>query len=202
MQWMIDLIYKSKVSPRPSDTDALNQAVGWNFLSGRVGLANDGTWRLGDLFKADPAFKWGMSALPYGPAGLNTCPLFNDSWMLTANCKHPAEGWKFLRYVSLEEGARMYAETTGFFPAKKDLYDIFYDSVMKAPNFSMSRDELVKVMTGGFQGGYPTPGKTLDRFPELNTAWTQTTAPMKNGEATVPDGMAAVQEKFQSLISA
>lgn len=202
MQWLVDLTHKLKVAPRPSDTDALNQAVGWSFLSGRIAMTNEGTWRLGDIFKANPDFKWGMAALPYGPAGFNTCQLFNDSWMLSANCKYPNEGWKFLKYVGLEAGAKMYAETTGFFPAKKELYNIFYDSIMKAANFSMSREDLVKVLTGGFAGGFPAPGKTLDRFPELNTAWNQTTAPMKNGEATVPDGMKAVQAKFKSLISA
>jgi multiple sugar transport system substrate-binding protein len=202
MQWFMDLTYKLKAAPRPSDTDALNQAVGWSFLSGRIAMAIQGTWRLGDIMKTKPAYKWGMAALPYGPAGLSTCPLFNDSWMLGAKAKNPDAGFKFLRYVALENGAKLYAESTGFFPAKKDLYNIFFDSIMKAENFANSRDELVKVMTGGFATGLASPGKTLDRFPELNTAWTQTTAPMRNGEATVPDGMKAVQAKFKSLISA
>ncbi len=202
MQWMIDLTHKSKVAPRPSDTDALNQAVGWSFLSGRVGMFIDGAWRLGDLLKTKPTWKWGLAPLPYGPVGVNTSPLFNDSWMLAAKAKNPDAGFKFLKYLALENGAKLYAEMSGFFPAKKDLYDLFFDSIMKAENFGMTRGDLAKALTGGFATGFPTPGKTLDRFPELNTAWTQTTAPMKNGEATVPAGMKAVQAKFKSLISA
>jgi len=61
MQWLVDLTHKLKVSPRPSDTDALNQAVGWSFLSGRIGMAMDGAWRFGDLLKTKPAWKWGDS---------------------------------------------------------------------------------------------------------------------------------------------
>jgi multiple sugar transport system substrate-binding protein len=202
MQWMIDLTHKHKVAPRPSDTDAMNQAVGWSYLSGRIGMTNEGVWRLGDIIKTNPAFKWGVGALPYGPVGMNTAPLFNDSWMLGAKCKQPQAGFKFLKYLTLENGAKLYAEQVGFFPAKKDLYNAFFDSIMKVPNIAMTRDDLVKAITGGFGGGFPTPGKTIDRFPEFNTAWNQTTAPMKNGEATVPDGMKAVQAKFKSLIGA
>lgn len=159
-------------------------------------------WRLGDVIKANPEFKWGVGALPYGLTGLNAAPLFNDSWMLGAKCRQPQAGFKFLKYLTLENGAKLYAEQVGFFPAKKDLYNLFFDSIMKVPNIAVTREDLVKAITGGFAGGFPTPGKTLDRFPELNTAWTQTTGPLKNGEATVPDGMKAVQAKFKSLIGA
>lgn len=201
MQWLVDLTHKLKVSPRTSDTDALNQAVGWSFLSGRIGMFSEGTWRLGDIFKANLNFKWGMAPLPFGPSGSNLCPIYNDSWMLCAKSKNPDAGWKFLKYVGLEEGAKLYAEVTGFMPAKKDLFDLFYDSVMKAKGFSMTREDMIKVFTGGFKDAFPTPGKTIDRFPEFNTAWNQTTAPIKNAEVKVEEGMKAVQAKFKSLVT-
>lgn len=161
----------------------------------------EGSWRLGDLFKANPAFKWGMAALPYGPAGNNLCQIYNDSWMLCSKSKNPDAGWKFLKYVGLEDGAKLYAEVTGFMPAKKDLFDVFYDSIMKAKNFSMTKEDLVKVLTGGFKESFPAPGKTIDRYPELNTAWNQTTTPIKNNEISVAEGMKAVQAKFKSLLT-
>ncbi len=201
MQWLVDLTWKKKVSPRTSDTDALNQAVGWFFLSGRVAMAGEGTWRLGDIFKAKPAWKWGIAPLPFGPAGTNICPTFNDSWMLSSKSKNPDAGWKFLKFVGLEDGAKMYADTTGFMPAKKDLFNNFFDSIMKAEGFGMKREDLVKVLTDGFKVSFPAPGKTIDRFPEFNTAYNQTTGPIKNNEKPVEVGMKEVQAKFKSLIT-
>jgi ABC-type glycerol-3-phosphate transport system substrate-binding protein len=86
-------------------------------------------------------------------------------------------------------------------PAKKDLFNAFFDSIMKAEGFSMKREDLVKVMSDGFKMGFPTPGKTIDRFPELASAWNQTIAPMKNNEKTVEVGMKEVQAKFKSLLT-
>ena len=71
------------------------------------------------LSRVKPEWKWGVAPLPYGPAGVNTPPLFNDSWMLSAGAKIPEAGFDFLKYLALENGSKIYAEMTGFFPANK-----------------------------------------------------------------------------------
>lgn len=200
VQWVRDLIYEHQISPRPSDTDAIQQTVGWPMMSGRIGMYINGLWAVADFANVQPSWKWGIAVLPYGPAEVNTRPLYNDSWMLSGQAREPEAGFTLLRYLALENGAKLYAEISGFFPANKNNYDIWYDSTMKIPNLVLSREELREVTLGSFEHGYPTPGKTLDSYPQLNQAFNQTTAPIWNNETTVPEGMAAVQEKFESII--
>ena len=200
-QWLVDLTYKNKVAPRPSDTDAITQTVGWPLMSNRIGMYVDGAWQFTVFADVKPDWKWGVSPVPYGPKGVNTPPLFNDSWMLSAKAKEPKAGFTFLKYLALENGAKLYAQLTGFFPANKQNYDLFFDSVIGIPNIAMTRDELKQVILGSFQYGYPTPGKTLESYPEWNQAFTQTTAPIFNNEAAVGDGLKAVQKKFESIIA-
>jgi ABC-type glycerol-3-phosphate transport system substrate-binding protein len=121
--------------------------------------------------------------------------------MLCAGAKEPEAGFQLLKYLTLEDGARLYAQMTGFFPANKQLYDEWFDSVTKVPTIALTREELEQVVANSFQYGFPTPGKTLDRYPELNQAWTQTSAPIWNGEVSAAEGLQAVQERFEAMIA-
>ena len=200
MEWLHGLIYEHQVSPRPTDTDAISQTVGWPMMSGRIGMFISGLWQVTNFKDVQPSWKWGIGVLPYGPSGVNTRPVFNDSWMLSAQASEPEAGWTLLQYLSLENGAKLYAEISGFFPANKNNYNIWFDSTMSIPNLVLSREELEQVTLGSFEHAYPTPGKTLDQYPQLNQAFNQTTGPIWNDEITVPEGMAAVQEKYLSII--
>ncbi len=200
-QWHIDLTYKHGVAPRPSDTDAMTQTVGWPIMSGRLGMAVDGAWQFTNFVSVQPEWEWGVAPLPYGPADLNTPPLFNDSWMLSAGAKFPEAGFDFLKYLAMENGSKLYAEMTGFFPANKENYGIFFDAIQAIPSFAMTREGIEEVFSTSFALGYPTPGKTLDGFPEWNTAFNQTTAPMLNNETTVAEGLVTLQTQMETIIA-
>jgi multiple sugar transport system substrate-binding protein len=200
-QWLVDNTYARQVAPRPSDTDAITQTVGWPMMSGRIGMFVDGAWQLTVFADVKPEWAWGVAPLPYGPTGINTPPLFNDSWMLSEGAAHPEEGFTFLKYLTLENGAKLYAEIAGFFPANKNNYDIFFNSMLGIPNIALDRAQLEQAILSSFEFGYPTPGKTVESYPEWNTAFNQTTAPMFNNEADVPSGLQALQEKFESIIA-
>ncbi|GAB4563930.1 MAG: hypothetical protein Kow0047_13230 [Anaerolineae bacterium] len=201
IQWFADLTYQFKVAPRPSDMQAMQQSVGWPMMSGKIAMEVHGGWHFSDFLNVQPSWKWGAAPYPYGPAGVNTTPLFNDSWMLSAGAKEPEAGFLLLKYLTTENGARLYSQMTGFFPANKKFYDEWFDNVMKVPSIALTRDELVQVMANSFAYGYATPGKTLDRYPELNQAWSQTSAPIWNGEVSAAEGLAAVQERFKTMIA-
>ncbi len=200
-QWLVDLTYTHGVSPRPSDTDAMTQTVGWPMMSGRVGMFVDGAWQFTNFPSVLPEWEWGVAAMPYGPAGVNTPPLFNDSWMLSAGARASEAGFDFLKYLTLENGAKLYAEITGFFPANKQNYDIFFDSMLAVPNNAMSRAGIEEAFLTSFNHGYVTPGKTLDGFPEWNTAFNQTTAPIWNNEVAVADGLVTLQAQMDAVIA-
>lgn len=200
-QWLIDLTYKHGVAPRPSDTDAITQTVGWPMMSGRLGMYVDGAWQFTNFVSVRPEWEWGVAPLPYGPANLNTPPLFNDSWMLSSGARYPEAGFDFLKYLALENGSKLYAELTGFFPANKQNYGVFFDSVLSIPSIAMSREGLEEVFNTSFALGYPTPGKTLDGYPEWNTAFNQTTAPIWSGETPVAEGLVALQAQMDTIIA-
>src|SRR5690606_18565573 len=82
-QWLVDLTYRHGVAPRPSDTDAIEQTVGWPMMSGRIGMYIQGAWSFTDFASVQPEWEWGVAAIPHGPAGIVKPPLFNDSWMLS-----------------------------------------------------------------------------------------------------------------------
>ncbi len=195
-----DLAYEYHVEPRPSDTDILKQVQSFVIMTQRLAMTIAGGWHFANFFEVKPSWPWGVAPVPYGPAGKNTTPLFNDSWMLSKGCKHPEEGFKFLTYLTIGKGAEHYARITGFIPANKTYLHIFFDSVMESGNVSQTRETIEQVVRGAYEYGYVTPGKTLDRYPEWNKAYNQTTAPIWNDEVTVEEGMQAVQEKFENLI--
>ncbi|MEM7533116.1 MAG: substrate-binding domain-containing protein [Chloroflexota bacterium] len=201
IQWVRDLTYVHQVSPRPSDTDAIQQTVGWPMMSGRIGMAINGLWSVTNFAAVEPSWNWGIAPFPYGVSGANTSPLFNDSWMLSAGTPHPEEGFELLKYLGLGNGAKLYAEISGFFPANKDNYSVWFDSTMSIPNIVHTREELETVVLDAFTYGYVTPGKTLDSYPEWNRAFNQTIGPVWNDEATPEEGLQAVQAQFESIIA-
>lgn len=201
IQWVRDLTYMENVAPRPSDVDAISQTVGWPMMSGRISMYINGAWAFTNFQNVQPSWNWGAAAMPYGPAGVNTTPLFNDSWMLSAGAQEPEAGFQLLKYLALENGAKLYAEITGFFPAHKDNYNVFFDSTMQIPNLVLSREELEQVILGAFSHGYVTPGKTLDSYPEWNSAFNQTTGPIWNDEVAVEEGLQNVQQQFETIIA-
>ena len=200
-QFRCDLAFKHHVMPRPSDTDLLKQVQNFTLMTGRIAMAIAGGWQFTQFLAVKPSWEWGVAPIPYGPAGVNTAPLFNDSWMLSQGAAHPEEGFKFLTYLTVGKGAEHYARITGFISANKTLYDVFFDAIAEVPNLAMSKEQLRKTTLAAFDYGYVTPGKTLDRYPEWNQAYNQTTGPMWNDEVSVEEGMATVQEKMENLIA-
>jgi multiple sugar transport system substrate-binding protein len=200
-QFRRDLTYVHGVSPKPSDTDLLTQVQGFNLMTGRIGMTIDGGWQFTQFAAVKPSWEWGVAAMPYGPGGVNTTPLFNDSWMLSKGAKEQEAGFELLTYLTVGKGAEHYARITGFIPANKELYPIFFDSIEAVPNLALSREELEKAVKDAFAYGYATPGKTLDRYPEWNSAYNQTTGPIWNDEVSVEEGLQAVQERFDQIIA-
>jgi multiple sugar transport system substrate-binding protein len=196
-----DLTYEHHVSPKPSDSDLLSQTHNFTLMTGRIGMSIAGAWQFTQFAAVKPSWEWGAAPLPYGPGGVNTTPLFNDSWMLSKGAKEPDAGFDLLTYLTVGKGAEHYARITGFIPANKTLYPIFFDSMEEIPNLAMTREDLEKVVKDAFSFGCATPGKTLDRYPEWNSAYNQTSGPIWNDEVSVEEGMKAIQERFEQIIA-
>jgi multiple sugar transport system substrate-binding protein len=196
-----DLVYEDAVMPKPSDTQLLQQTQNFTLMTGRLGMTIDGGWQFTQFAAVQPSWEWGVGALPYGPGGVTTTPLFNDSWMLSKGSKEPEAGFDLLTYLTVGKGAEHYARITGFIPANKTLYPVFFDAMEAIPNLAMTREDLEKAVKDAFLYGYATPGKTLDRYPEWNSAYNQTVGPIWNNEVSVEDGLKAVQERFEQILA-
>lgn len=199
LTWLADLILRDRVAPRPADTQALQQMVTWAFLTGRVAMDQQILYNAISFLTVATPFRWGIAPLPYGPGGRNTNPLFNDSWMLGAKCKQPQEGFAFLKYLAFGNGARLYAAFSGCLPANRNLYPVWFDAMMKT-NCGMTRADLEKAVVPALDYGFETPGKTLDRFPDLSKVYGQAVAPIWTGERSVQDALDACQKGFEVLI--
>lgn len=201
MQWIADLALKAKVAPLPSDVNALKQGVGDPFLTGRIGMYLNGQWETQALANLKPQWKWGVAPLPYGPGKVNTSPLYNDSFLLGKGSKAIDQGFDFLRYLTLDTPAENYALSTGFFPARTNLYDKAVQSMAAIPGATQTKEQIKEALIGGYATGFVTPGKTLNNYNEFNTAWGQGTSPIWSGQAPVGPTLQTVQEKFKSLIA-
>jgi multiple sugar transport system substrate-binding protein len=202
-QWLADAIYKLRVAPRPTDSATIQQSAGWPFLSGRVGMITAISYSVNQFLTTKITdWKYGLATYPYGPGGVNTPPLFNDSWMLSAKAKQPQAGWAFLKYLGLGNGAKLYAEFSGCVPAIKSLRPIWFDTIMNKTNIGITRAQLEQVVLGNYDVGFETPGKTLDRFPEWNTAYSQVAGPLWAGEKSVQDTLQALQSAFETKLKA
>ncbi|HLH74301.1 MAG TPA: extracellular solute-binding protein, partial [Chloroflexota bacterium] len=201
MQWIADLALKEKASPHPSDVQALQQGVGDAFMTGRIGMFAQGIWEFRSFRTAKVTWKWGMAPMPYGPTGINTDELFNNAYFLGQGAKHPAEGYQFLKFLLLGNPTVDYVQTVGEWPARLDLYDQAIKAIAGLPGMTQTEEEIRQVVTGAFDHGFETPGKTIDRYVEFNNAWVQTSAPIWTGQASAADGLKQVQAKMQTLVN-
>ena len=104
VQFFSDLYNKDKVSALEYPPDP--------FPNGKLGITIDGSWSLANLKEKFPNFKLGedydIAPLPKGTAQA----VANGSWALgiSSKSKHPDEAWKFVNWVTGEEGQKRMPE--------------------------------------------------------------------------------------------
>jgi multiple sugar transport system substrate-binding protein len=88
-QWYVDLIFKHKVSPTPSDTKALQGEFADPFSAGKIGLVPSGYQAIGNyLTRIGTRFKWGLLPTPKSPSTKNAYSEWNDQpYYLTSGAK-------------------------------------------------------------------------------------------------------------------
>jgi len=82
------------------------------FLGGKVGLAGPfGRWVVPSYRKISPSsaggFDWDFAPLPSGSVQSNI--VLTVSWSLSSQCKHPAEAWSLIRFLTGEKNQRAFA---------------------------------------------------------------------------------------------
>jgi multiple sugar transport system substrate-binding protein len=97
IQKLVDMIQADKSAPVAASYEALLASGGEMFRSGKIGMTIDGSYMI-DSFKAVP-FKWDATMVPKGPVrrSIYGGP---DGISIAKTTKHPAESWKFVRFMT------------------------------------------------------------------------------------------------------
>jgi multiple sugar transport system substrate-binding protein len=110
-----NLRWKSKAAPTPAQ--AANSV--FSFESGKVGMVLDWMGMSPRYREAALNFDWDVTPLPRGPAGAFTMTKGNQL-VMTADCRHPNEAWRFMKFVTSERTERFLAITKRrTFPSRK-----------------------------------------------------------------------------------
>jgi multiple sugar transport system substrate-binding protein len=117
-QFLVDLIYKDKVSQLP-------QAMGNDptefFKQGKAAMITTGSWNVGPYAK-DLKFKWGIAPLPNSPnTGKRVSVIHGLGNVISANTKNPDAAWEFVKFMASEPGQQILANTGTQIPTLQGL---------------------------------------------------------------------------------
>ncbi|MCL4543602.1 MAG: extracellular solute-binding protein [Chloroflexi bacterium] len=199
IQWYVDLIYKDRVNPPPSDLAALS-TLGASISSGRVAmevLPANAVVRtaMTDKFK----FKWGIAPLPYGPGKSDQSSVNENAWLVSAKTKHPKAATEFTVFLATLPGKESPA-VYGFLGPTKSSFETWAKEARSLPNFDMPPGALTKVVWDEMKKPLIyNPADAFDHIAEMNTAWTQLMAPVFNNKEGVLAGLEKVQAKYAQI---
>ncbi|HEY4388814.1 MAG TPA: sugar ABC transporter substrate-binding protein [Ktedonobacteraceae bacterium] len=117
LQMIVDLVKKYKVTP-PGVT-------GWQYAnsddalrSGKVGMAEFGSWIIGNYQEAKVPWKLGIGAMPKGPAG-NGLISATTMYMVMNTSPHQQEAINLLKWLVSRQNALRWAKTLNHEPIDK-----------------------------------------------------------------------------------
>ncbi len=100
VNWLYERMFTDEVMPTPASLTGQEDP----FLSGKIGMAFNGTWfesqvRDADLFECDYA------PMPKHPVtGKKSVQLGSNAWTIVANSQHREEAWQFVKFMMDVDG--------------------------------------------------------------------------------------------------
>jgi multiple sugar transport system substrate-binding protein len=96
-----------------------------SFLSGKIGMVDNGAFFVQELISAKPDFEWGITLIPGENGGVSSFT-GGDSLVIPKGSKHPDAAWAFILYATGEQGQTTLAKL-GAVPTRVDLAPKIYD---------------------------------------------------------------------------
>lgn len=182
MQFLQDLIWKSKIAPRPGAPDAPL------FEAGRVGMVSAGRWPV-PSYNAAKFYDYDVQYFPtLGPGrknifGVGANPIYKHS-------PHVEEAWTFLKYLTTRELQQYITGLGSSIPARRS---IAYDAKSMTPphNFKIYYDSLNSTAS------VPAP----PQFNELETALDAVYSKLLANEMTPTDMLKALDGQLTTLLA-
>lgn len=178
IQWIADLIWKHKVSPKI-------WAV--SFGSGNAGMMYAGYWHIGYFEKSN--FTWDAAMLPSGPAG-RFVRTGTGGFAIPAGSKNKEEAWKLLKYLSSYEAMVAMGATGVAIPAHRQA--AVHPSVIGG--YPKNR----RVFIESLQFGRIDPVTTV--WNEMNTALDAALTPVWAGTEDAQHALEAVAPTINALL--
>ncbi len=158
-------------------TDGLSRSSsdlgqGWpgeSFGQGKAAMTIEGNWIIGYLNDQFPDLNWNAAEMPAGPAGEGTLT-FSECWGVGAENPYPEQSWRFVNFLTGEEGALLTAEQGyGVMPPRIAASDAWVEAIgekgaafiagsdyavapVTPPGFQTFRDALANGMALAFEG--------------------------------------------------
>ena len=189
LQFMADLVVKHNVNPAPRQLQGTN--VGALFGAGRIGLLAQGQ-QLGytrTLGANQPAFSWGVAALPKGPAGRFALNI-GTAYALTKGSKQPEAAWEVLKFISSPEFSRAYMGDglAAIAPRRAVMAD-----VLKSPSLPLGYKEVVDYSDS------LRPMPTVARWAEVSGAISKHFARLWTGDVSVQQVVSDLSTEVKPL---
>lgn len=166
VQFLLDLIYKDKVSPTGQQ---MVETTGEDmFNSGKVAMTTIGSWYVPVVYKA-LGDKASIAPLPKSPkTGERKTVIHGLAWAGYSKTKHPQEVWKLINHLVSKESMQILAKTGITIPSYKGMEG---DWVNAIPSMNLQ----VFVDATSYTHPYPVSLKTAEwmdvETKELTDAW-------------------------------
>ncbi|MCL4545988.1 MAG: extracellular solute-binding protein [Chloroflexi bacterium] len=204
MTWLADLTLKYRVSPTPTDAQALS-SQGNPIFSGRVGIVEVAAgWLERQAAVAKPHFEWAIAPFPWGPGKRNTSQREDSAWYLGRGSKNSDGGFQLILYTTRGAGADAMIHFAENNPPLSDssYLDKWTGGIVKIPGFAMTKAEFIAVFKGGIKRGFGDPLNIIDNAAEFVDSFNQLMASVWIGKQTPLAGLQAVKQKWGSIIHA
>lgn len=100
VNWLYERMFTDEVMPTPASLTG--QESPW--LTGRIGMAFEGTWSESETRDAG-MFDWDFAPMPKHPVtGKKSVQLGSNSWSVVSNTQHREEAWQFVKFMMGVEG--------------------------------------------------------------------------------------------------
>ena len=172
MEWLRARMWDDQVMARPLDVQ--NIGTQQAFISGKVAMAEDGSWALKNIL-SNANFRIGIAPFPAGPAGRVTLST-TDGFGIYQGTLHPQASWELLKFLISQDYGLAMAKANFLQPARASLVQDWVDYVRQEfPK--KTRDVDIAVFAEGHIQGYSIVAEVFPNMEEAKRlvylAWDQ-----------------------------
>lgn len=159
MEWLRARMWDDQVMARPLDVQ--NTGPQQAFISGKVAMAEDGSWALKNIL-SNANFRIGIAPLPAGPVQRVTLST-TDGFGIYRGTLYPQASWELLKFLISKEYGRAMAKANFLQPARASLVQDWVAFIQK--EFPEKTQEMdIAVFAEGHIQGYSV---VAEIFPDM-----------------------------------